>query len=51
MKFTLLLIHELVNTFVMFSRLIGTDKPCVTYKGQGVTSKGVVWSKVKFKIT
>ena len=48
-NFTLLLIQELVNTFVMYNRLIGTDKQCVTCKGQVVTSKG--HCKVKFKIT
>ena len=31
---TLLLIQEVVNTYVMYNRLIGTNKQCVTYKGQ-----------------
>ena len=39
-KLTLLLIQELVNTFVILNIQVGTDKQCLTCKGPGVTLKG-----------
>ena len=40
LNFTLQLIQVFMNTFVMmYNRHIGTNKQCVTYKGQVVTSK------------
>ena len=39
-NFTILMLHELVNTFVMLTRLVCMNKQCVPFQGQVVTSNG-----------